>query len=237
MGSALLLVHSPFTGPYIWSKVAEILSARGSQVATPSLSSAVDKGENFIRHMAASINQAAAGCKPGKDIILIGHSAAGFFLPALAGAAGLEPSAYLFVDARLPGSGQTLLDDSPPAFRDRLHSLVSDGMLPPWHMWFEPGVIRKALPETKTRDRLIDELRPVPADLLRVAVDSDPGWRRVPCAFIQLSNNYWKEADQARRFGWPVIERSGRHLDPLNDPLGVTFMILELVDRFQEQHV
>ena len=44
-----------------------------------------------------------------------------------------------------------------------------------------------------------------------------PQWPDAPAAYLQLSEAYADQADQARQRGWSVTQLAGHHLAPLTD--------------------
>lgn len=55
------------------------------------------------------------------------------------------------------------------------------------------------------------------------------GWCDTPSAFLLLSSAYRQDADRAQSLGWSTVERSGGHLDIVNDPHTLAHDIIDLV--------
>ncbi|MDQ1509256.1 MAG: hypothetical protein QOG50_1100 [Actinomycetota bacterium] len=81
--AGFVLVASPFTGPFAWSRVADVLRRRGLRV---------------------TVHGADAPVEP--PVVLVGHRGAGSRLPAIANElGGVEHAVY--VDALLPHPGRS----------------------------------------------------------------------------------------------------------------------------------
>jgi hypothetical protein len=187
-----LLVASPFTGPFAWSKVADVLRGRGARVAVHDVDMIV----------------------LDPPVVLVGHSGAGSHLPRLAadtaGVAGM-----ILVDALLPHPGRSWAETVPTAFADMLKAQAVDGRLPPWPQWWPEEQLRALLPDDELREEFIRACPAVPADVLDEVMPEVPDPLAV---FVQLSETYAPETDAARERGWPVLTLDAHHLALLTDP-------------------
>jgi len=118
-------------------RVAEILRARGARVFTPTLAGL---GERV--HLASA--EITLSTHVGDivkllvdedlhDVILCGHSYGGFVISGVVEAVPERIRALVFLDAFVPDDGQSLLDLTTPANRERHRKAVSEngGFLPP----------------------------------------------------------------------------------------------------------
>lgn len=219
MAPTLALLPSPLLGPVAWRPVAGELRDRGLAVVLADLPS----GAEHPRDVLAGFTAALAGLG---DLVLVPHSNAGLYAPALASA--LPVSATVFVDAALPLSGhETPL--APPDLRAFLAGLADDqGRLPPWSRWwdsdglFPDAATRRAVQAAEPRLPLsyFDGMLPVPA-----------GWAARRCAYLAFGTTYAEETARARELGWPVEVVTGGHLHLLHDPGGVADAVLGLLQR------
>ena len=85
--AGFVLVASPFTGPFAWGRVAEVLRSRGLRVAVHGADASIERP-----------------IEP--PIVLVGHSGAGSHLPAIADQVGGVRRA-VYVDALLPHPGRS----------------------------------------------------------------------------------------------------------------------------------
>jgi pimeloyl-ACP methyl ester carboxylesterase len=96
----MVLVHSPFLGPSAWGWVARELEQRGRPAVVPSLRAVADEPYRPWRDVWDTVD--AVSAQVTARVVLVGHSAAGSLLPAIAQAAAARVAAIAFVDAFLP---------------------------------------------------------------------------------------------------------------------------------------
>jgi hypothetical protein len=92
----LVLVHSPLVGPGFWRPVAQLLEVRAWRCWLPT--AGAPAGAPVAWRDCPSAASAELRIAPGA--VIVGHSAAGFMLPALART--LNASGVVFVDALIP---------------------------------------------------------------------------------------------------------------------------------------
>src|SRR4051812_33240486 len=88
----LILVHSPLVGPSTWRPVAEALNGGGFPARTPSLLGlsggpgpyAPRFAEAVVAKVETAVAAAVAEAGGRSEVILVGHSGAGAYLPAIA---------------------------------------------------------------------------------------------------------------------------------------------------------
>lgn len=191
------LVHSPLVGPLTWGPVADRLGA-----AVPSV---VDLTPPFWRSIAEKV--AAAIAEP---TILVAHSNAGLFVPVIAQVAPVV--GCLIVDGRLPGHARRLPDFLRPMVR-------GDGLVPPWTEWWGDATDMAPLfPDERTRVAVSAEMPRLPVGYFEEQIPVPPGWDAKPCGYLQFSDAYAAEAEEATRRGWTVEHLAGQHLHQLVDP-------------------
>jgi len=226
--SSFVLVHSPLTGPLLWSGVAEALGRRKHRVTVPDLRLDPDATPPYWAQQAGAAASALGEVPPRSPLILIGHSGGGPILPAIAAASERPIAAILFVDSDIPEDGASRLDlfatdEEAEAFRAR----AQDGMLPP----FTDEDLREALPNPELRARFLAELRPVPLAAYEEPIPTPPGWEDLPCGYLRLSDAYREAGAEAREHGWAYAEIPGSHLLPLTDPSPVVAALVLLCAR------
>jgi hypothetical protein len=199
-----VLVASPFTGPFAWSKVADVLRARGERVAVRDVDdTALDP-----------------------PVVVVAHSGAGPHLPRLAlaipGVTGM-----VLVDALLPHPGRSWAQTVPDAFADMLKAQAVDGLLPPWPEWWGEERMRDLVPDDELRAAFVQACPAVPVAALHEVMPEVP---EPPGVFVQLSETYAPEADAARHRGWPVLTLDANHLALLTAPDAVADAIVRAAE-------
>lgn len=211
-----VLLPSPLLGAAAWDPVAGLLRSRGHRVRVAS-----PGGVGTSTEVLAAYVEAAG--EPGS--VLVPHSNAGYFAPAVA--ARCAAAATVYVDAALPeGDGVTPL--APPAFLDFLTGLTdADGLLPPWTDWWEhtDGLF----PDDAVRARVEAGQPRLPLSYFRSTVDVPAGWEQAPSGYLTFGDTYAAEAARARSWGWPARRLDGGHLHLLHDPVAT----VEAVERLQ----
>jgi len=186
-----VLVASPFTGAFAWSRVAGVLRQRGLRVAVHGVDQPLEP-----------------------PVVLAGHSGAGSRLPAIASQLGAVERAVYF-DALLPHPGRSWAETVPEEFVARLTAQVVDDRLPPWPEWWGEAAMRTLLPDEALRARFVADCPRVPVAVIHEVM---PEVAEPPSAFVKLSAAYESETAAARERGWPTLVLDLHHLALLTDP-------------------
>ena len=227
MSPRLLFVHSPVAGPSTWLYTAEVLQQNGFSCIVPDLTGAATMDPPFYPKYATT---AAAGVDASSDpVVVIGHSAAGALLPAVAEAVGDRTKGAVFVDAMLPQPGRSWFDTAPPGLEAQLRGLADHGLLPPYHEWFPPGALADWVPDPERRRRLIADIPRLPAAYFDEPAPPARFTESVACAFVRLGAPFDAAADKAERLGWWVARRDWDHLRMLSDPKAVADLIVQAI--------
>jgi pimeloyl-ACP methyl ester carboxylesterase len=231
VSTTLLFVHSPVVGPSTWIYTAEVLQQNGFGCVVPDLTGVAATGEPYYPKYAMA---AAAAVDGGVDpIVLVGHSAAGALLPAVAGAVGDRTKGAVFVDAMLPQPGRSWFETAPPGLEAQLRGLANDGVLPPYHEWFPPGALADWVPDQLRRRRLIAEIPRLPVAYFDEPAPPARFAESVACAFVRLGAPFDAAADKAERLGWWVARRDWHHLRMLSDQDAVAELIVQAISATQ----
>jgi len=230
---ALVLAHSPLTGPAAWGRLPDVLRDRGLSVTVVSVTD--DTEPPYAGRYVARAALQVAEHAPEGPVYLVGHSGAGYLLPQIGAArrAARRPVAgYVFLDAGVPhGRGATrttLLRAEDPDFAAELETLLAGGGVHP--SWTDDD-LRDEVPDESARAALVTSLRPREADFFIEPLPFPGDWPDAPCGFLQLSGSYAGPARVARSRGWPVVsaELAGRHFAACTDPDGVADALEDLL--------
>ena len=211
-----LILHSPLVGPSTVAQLAATMNTLGWTTTVPDLRTAI-ASPSLFRQRAASAAETA-------DVV-IGHSGAGAFLPAVAEA---MDAAVVFVDAVVPPPGPRV---SPSAqllqLLDKLP--IVDGLLPPWHEWWPADLMAELVPDEVLRRRITAEIPRVPRSFYDEAVPVPAQWWTSPSAYLRLSPAYADDQLQAQQWNWPTRQLAGRHLDVCVQPELIASHVIELI--------
>jgi|SRR5690606_15805483 len=215
----IVLVHSPLVGPSSLAPTAEALERRGFRTYTP----CIDGSDVAWREAPAAV---LAALPELSGPLLVGHSAAGLLLPALAGP--LEAWGMIVIDGRLPPeAGPT--PPAEPEFDAFVKALpVEQGRLPRWSHWWGPGGMAALIPDRWTRKVFEADLPRLRPEWFDDAVETPP-WDHLRAGYLQTSPRLADQAALARARGWPVQTLAGTHLHPFLHPGETALAISQLV--------
>ncbi|HEU5470487.1 MAG TPA: alpha/beta hydrolase [Actinophytocola sp.] len=222
----IVLVHSPFLGPASLRPLADALGAEATPTVLLDLRPSVvapPVHQVLLGVFADVIGDAAL---PG-PVVLVGHSGAGPLLPAFADTLEDSVAGLVYLDAGLPTPGRSWRDTVPPELYTRLRDRTREGLLPRWHLWFDPDPLAPLDPAL--RADIADEAPEVPLAFLKEA-RPDVEWPG-PAGYVALSSAYDPDLTQARSLGWPVAQLDSSHLAPATDPDPVARAILQVMSQ------
>jgi hypothetical protein len=234
---AMVLAHSPLTGPQAWGRLPDTLRAAGATVV---VLDADDRTPPYATRYVADAARQISAADPGDAVVLVGHSGAGYLLPQIGAtqrAARRRTAGYVFLDAGVPhGRGATRLgltraEDT--EFAAELDALLdAGGVFPTW----TADDLAALVPDDDLRTDLVKSLRPRGRDFFVEPLPFPADWPDAPCGFVKLSVAYDGPARVARSRGWTVVEapadQPGGHFAACADPDGVTSILLDLVGSF-----
>ncbi len=120
--TTFVLVHGAWHGGWCWRRVSDRLTSRGHYVIAPTLSGVGERSHlsPYSIDLSTQINDVVGEIK-WKDlngVVLVGHSYGGMVITGVAEQLRERISAIVYLDAFIPGDGQSLFDmthTNPPA--------------------------------------------------------------------------------------------------------------------------
>lgn len=222
-----LLVHSPLVGPSSWTRVAAALRARDRDVVVPDLTGVAARSERWDDWF---VDAAAAGCDRWEgDVVVVGHSGAGVFLPQVADRLADRCVATIFVDAVVPlATGEHRTSASLIA---KLDEVDDGGVLPPWLTWWPDDVVSRLLPDAEDRAALSADMPRLPRAFYDEPVAVPDGWIARANGYLQLSPAYDEDRARAVAYGWPTARLDADHLSTFTAPADVAAGIEAMLAR------
>jgi pimeloyl-ACP methyl ester carboxylesterase len=217
MPPTLVLIHSPFLGPATWRSTADALVDMGRQVHVPSLRVVAESSPPY---WPAGVD-AVVGSVTDEAVVLVPHSNAGMYVPAIVEALGDQVRGVVFVDAALPGAGRSTM-------LDFVRRLSVDGLLPPWTYWWDEADVACLFPGVETRAQVETEQPQMPLAYFDHPPPAPDDWAVSPCAYLWFSATYEKGAEEATAYGWPTTHIAGNHLQMLAAPETVAAALLQM---------
>jgi hypothetical protein len=221
MGITYVLMHSPSVGPVTWAPVAQRLP--GSIV--PSLLHVGAAGPPFWHTVAETVAAAISRLPADERVVLVAHSNAGLFVPAVVGASGPTVEACVFVDAAVPDRPGPTAVVSPESLVLLRAKAGEDGLLPPWTSWWDESDVAPMFPDVVTRRTVEREQPRLPLAYYEQLVPAPTGWDDRTCGYVLFAPAYKQIAAGC---GWPVEHLPGLHLHQLVDPDAVAEAIRKL---------
>ena len=128
-----VLVHGTWHGGWCWRRVADLLASKGHKVYAPSLTGLADRSHLLTRdvNLTTHANDVANLIKweDLNDIVLVGHSSAGFVITQAAELIGGQVASIVYLDAFVPQVGDSLISLANPGPRKALEDAVARGDL------------------------------------------------------------------------------------------------------------
>jgi pimeloyl-ACP methyl ester carboxylesterase len=128
-----VLVHGTWHGGWCWRRVADALEARGHKVYAESLTGVGDRSHlltkdvNLTTHANDVVN--IVKWEDLKDVVLVGHSSAGFVITQAAEQIAPSVASIVYLDAFVPQPGDSLMSLANPGPRKALEDAAARGDL------------------------------------------------------------------------------------------------------------
>lgn len=236
--STFVIVHGGFGGGWEWTPVAHLLRERGHVVFTPTLTGMGERG-----HLGPAIGLAThvedvVGVLEFEDlhnVVLCGASYGGMAITGAADQVSIRIRMLVYVDALIPGDGQSAVDLLPEEFAEMVRAAADER----GHGWVAiPEALRPPaglIPE-EDRARYIARLRDQPAATFTEPVHLTDASAHLPRAFIRCTGGQLDTggdpiepiAARARAAGWIYRELSAPHDPHLFDPAVTAAILHEL---------
>jgi pimeloyl-ACP methyl ester carboxylesterase len=126
-----VLVHGAWHGGWCWRRVAERLEQRGHRVFTPTLTGLGERAHllspaiDLDTHITDVIN--LIRFEDLHDIVLVGHSYAGFVISGVAEQVEADIASFVFLDAFVPEDGDSMASIGTPATREAMVAVQQRG--------------------------------------------------------------------------------------------------------------
>ena len=128
-----VFVHGTWHGGWCWRRVADALERKGHKVYAESLTGLGDRSHLLTRdvNLTTHVNDVVNLVKweDLKDIVLVGHSSAGFAITQAAEQIGPSIASIVYLDAFVPQPGDNLISLANPGPRKALEEAVARGDL------------------------------------------------------------------------------------------------------------
>lgn len=233
--STFVVVHGGFGGGWEWTPVARRLRGRGHDLFTPTLT-----GMGERAHLAAPdvglgthVDDVVAVLEMEGlyDVVLCAHSYGGVPVTGAADRVPERIGLLIYIDALVPGHGQSALDLLPGWFAAEARATADARGRVPMPSSLEPP---QGWIDEHDRIRYIRRLRAQPLGSLTEPIRLSGAVDRLPTAFVRCSraappgDPIAPIAARARANGWAYRELAAPHDPQVLDPDGTANVLHEL---------
>jgi pimeloyl-ACP methyl ester carboxylesterase len=233
----ILLVHGTGCGGWVWQKLSPLLRTRGHEVYSPTLTGLGDKKHllnehiNLTTHITDVVN--LAYYEDLEDVILIGNSYGGMVITGVAAKIFERIKLLIYLDAYLPGDGESEADLLPKAVFDarRQEATAHGGVISP------PPPEIFGITEPELSGWVKARMTVHPFDTYTEPVHWDGHLvSSIPTVYIHCTGNppktpdlFSTSASKARSRGALVVELQAGHLAMLTQPQLVADIIFKAI--------
>jgi len=229
VSSRVLVLPSPLLGPETYEPLAVELARLTGPVVVADLPVDPRTPQSVLAAFESAVDQ-------GADVV-VAHSNAGYYLPALVGgraAAGRPVTgrqlATVAMDAALPTGAASDTALAPTGFAEFVASLpVVDDRLPVWPAWWDSADIQPLFPDRAWLERVSREAPRLPPSYFTGRLPVPAGWQAGARGYLAFGDTYADEVAFARASGWVVRQEAGHHLQHLAEPAAVARSLHKLI--------
>lgn len=231
--ATFLICHGAWSAGWAWKRVRPLLRAAGHEVFTPTYTGVGERAHHaspsvdLETHIADVL--AVVEFEDLRDIVVVGHSYGGMVATGVSDRVPDRVAQLVYLDAFVPGNGQSLLDLRGPTPRPAASSQDQDWLIPP----------NPTPPDTPAADLawITPRRRPQPVKTftqpLRLRGTQPPSFPRsyIYCTrktpddtFLQFSKRF--KADP----GWRYFEIDASHSPNVTAPDALAKLLGQIVD-------
>jgi pimeloyl-ACP methyl ester carboxylesterase len=233
MGATFLVCHGAWSAGWAWKKMHPLMAAAGHRLVTPSYTGLGERAHlanpsvDLETHIQDILN--VIRYEDLRDIVLIGHSYGGMVATAVADRARGRMAQLIYLDAFVPGNGQSLLDLNVPA-RQRMQELAKAG-----DGWRVPP--NPTPPDTPQADlEWLGERRvDMPIKCFEMQLGLRGGELTLPCSYIYATritpaDTFGPFAKRAKsQQGWNYYEIDASHSPHVTAPDALMALLQKIV--------
>ncbi len=215
-----VLVHGAWHGGWCWERVARELHAAGHQVSAPTLSGLGWRATEITPFLSLSdhVDDVVAAVDAAHDdVVLVGHSYAGFVVREAADRLGGAVARLVLLDAWVGADGDSLLSVAPDWFAEGVVEAARQRGAG-WQVPVPPPAL-VGVDDPDDAAWLTTRLTPHPLKTFADATALTGAVDAVPTAAIVCSRSSGIPfADWATAFGWPIRRLDAGHDAMVTNP-------------------
>lgn len=232
--ATFLVAHGAWSAGWAWKKMHPLMRQAGHDLITPTYTGLGDRRHlatptvDLETHITDVLN--VLEIEDPRDVVLIGHSYGGMVATGVADRARDRIRELIYLDAFVPGDGQSLFDLSPPGgpegMRERARAggedwLVPSNPIPPDTSeadvaWIEPRRMRQPIKTLEQKLRLHNGDLTLPRSYIY-------------CTRIAPADPFGRFAEMARSEpGWRYFELDASHSPHITAPEQLRDLLLNI---------
>jgi pimeloyl-ACP methyl ester carboxylesterase len=215
--ATFVLVHGGWHGAWYWARLTPLLREAGHDVLAPTLTGLGERAHlvspavDLTTHVQDIVD--VLEYEDLDHVVLVGHSYGGMVITGVAERASERLAQLVYLDAFVPGDGQSALELLPPERRAQFEAAERDGLIP---LDWRAALAGWGVSDEADLRWMIPRMTAQPLASLRQPIASTAAARRLPRTFIHCrikpaGDSFRPFAEQARSEGWPVHELDAGH--------------------------
>ncbi|TQF04962.1 alpha/beta hydrolase [Kitasatospora acidiphila] len=223
--ATFVLVHGAWHGGWCWRRVADRLRAAGHRVFTPTLTGLGERAH--LRSAGTGLSTHVADVcgvlryEELRDVVLVGHSYAGFVVREAADRMPERVGRLVMVDAWAGRDGESFYDRAPERFRQWLDAATEGEVLR------VPNPAAVGVTDPATAAWLEPLLTPQPRRTFSEPTRLTGAVEEIPCRAVLCVPARLPFAATATEFGWEQVELATGHDAMLTAPEELARLLLE----------
>lgn len=227
-----VLVHGAWHGGWCWQRMTPMLRAAGHEVHTPTLTGLGERAHLGSAHTSLNTHiadvVATMQMEDLKDVVLVGHSYAGFVVTGVADRSPSRVRTLVYINAFVPEDGKSLLDYVPP---DRRAAYEKPGKDKGYFESFPLAHYGVTKPDDVAWVQ--PRITPQPYATFAQALKLRAGMPKMPKAYVRCADPVYAPMEGvANRFrgdpNWKFAEVAGGHDAMVTNPRGLADALLAL---------
>ena len=217
-----VIVHGAWGGSWSFKKIDSLLTQKGAIVYRPSLTAQGERVHlaspqvGLKTHITDVVNTILY--EELYDVILVGHSYGGMVITGVADSVPGRIRKLIYLDAFLPEHGETVFDIFGNA-RNDFKDMVKEGFIvPPW-------VVAGTAPPTDVPHPLKTFTDTIQLTNKRRHTISSTYILTVDKGVDRTKDDFYSQAERARKKGWTVLQLTSDHNPQWSAPLALAVML------------
>lgn len=235
--ATFVIVHGGWGGGWEWRQVAHLLTGRGHEACTPTLTGLGERSHLLSRSISLETHAIDVAnvihWERMSDVFLVGHSYGGMVITVAASRIRERIKGLIYVDAFIPENGQSEMDLIDPAWGE---SMILSPARREGEGWLVPYPFADDLHELPPdiADRYRESSHPLATFTDPAPVDD--GVLSLPSAFVHCTRKdpgedaFLGSEYLARRRGWTIREIRAGHDVQFEDPRGITDVLHDIIN-------